>query len=117
MIWHMAVHPDFRRKGIARLLLERAIEESRRLGLSRLEAWTRSDDPAEKWYQSQGFQEIESYYHIYIDGSEMKSGIINSKIPDLKPSYVFAHYLGDDKSFPNQFNRAYRCIRYDLVME
>lgn len=117
MIWHIAVHPDFRRKGIARMLLQRAIRESRRLGLSRLEAWTRSDGLAEKWYQSQGFQEIESYYHIYIDGTEMEPEIINSDIQNMKPISVFVHYSGNDDSFLNRFNRVYRCIRYDLVIE
>jgi len=117
MIWHIAVHPDFRRKGIAHMLLERAIEESLRLGLSRLEAWTRDDGLAEKWYLSQGFNEIESYYHVYIDGKEMKSEVINSKIPELKPISVFAHYLGDDNLFLNKFNRVYKCIRFDLAIE
>ncbi|MFW9966809.1 MAG: GNAT family N-acetyltransferase [Candidatus Thorarchaeota archaeon] len=117
MIWHLAVHPDFRRQGIARLLLLQAVEESRRLGLSRLEAWTRDDDRAEKWYQSQGFQRVESYYHIYIDSNEIAPEIVNAMIPGMNLMSAFAHYSGDDTSILNQFKRVYRCSRYDLVIE
>jgi len=117
MIWHLAVHPDFRRQGFARLLLLRAVEESRRLGLSRLEAWTRDDDWVEKWYQSQGFQRVESYYHIYIDSNEIAPEAVNALIPHMNLKSAFAHYLGDDTSILSQFKRVYRCSRYDLVIE
>ena len=49
MLWHLAVHPDFRRRGIAHSLLERAAEDAKKVGLTRIEAWTRDDGPAEKW--------------------------------------------------------------------
>ncbi len=117
MLWHLAVHPDFRRRGIAHLLLLRAIEDARKVGLVRIEAWTRDDGQAENWYQSQGFRKMQSYYHIYIDSDEMISEIINSQIPQMKPAKVFAHYTGDDKSFLKQFKRVYSCSRYDCVLE
>ncbi|MHA2461347.1 MAG: GNAT family N-acetyltransferase [Candidatus Thorarchaeota archaeon] len=117
MIWHLAVHPDFRCRGIARKLLLQAIEESRRLGLSRLEVWTRNTTQVEKWYQSQGFQRVESYYHIYIDSNEIAPEIINTSVPDMKLMSAFAHYSGGDNSIINQFKRVYRCSRYDLVLE
>src|SRR5690606_25497830 len=39
MIWHVAVHPDFRRRGIARYLLSHCIQIARTLGIQRFEAW------------------------------------------------------------------------------
>ena len=56
MLWHLAVHPDFRRQGIAHSLLESAVEDAKKAGLIRIEAWTRDDGQAEKWYQDQGCQ-------------------------------------------------------------
>ncbi|MFW9913882.1 MAG: GNAT family N-acetyltransferase [Candidatus Thorarchaeota archaeon] len=117
MIWHLAVHPDFRRQGIAKALLQQAIEQSRELGLSRLEAWTRNDGQAEIWYQKQGFQRAESYYHVYMDSSEMVPEIINAKVPGLNLRSAFAHYSGDDTSILTQFKRVYRCSRYDLILK
>ena len=117
MLWHLAVHPDFRRHGIARLLLEKAVKEARNVGLVQLEAWTRDDGQAEKWYLSQGFRKMQTYYHVYIDSDEVTPEIINSQIPQMKPTTVFAHYLGDDKSFLEQFKRVYCCSRYNLAME
>jgi ribosomal protein S18 acetylase RimI-like enzyme len=117
MIWHLAVHPDFRSQGIARNLLLHAIEESRRLGISRLEAWTRNDIQVEKWYQSQGFQRVESYYHIYMDSNEIAPEIVNAEVPGMKLMSAFAHYTGNDDSIINQFKRVYRCNRYDLIIE
>jgi ribosomal protein S18 acetylase RimI-like enzyme len=117
MLWHLAVHPDFRRHGIARLLLEKAVKEARKVGLVRLEAWTRDDGQAERWYLSQGFRKMQTYYHVYIDSDEATPEIINSQIPQMKPATVFAHYLGDDKSFLEQFKRVYCCSRYSLAIE
>jgi len=117
MIWHLAVHPDFRRQGIAEALLQHAIEKSRELGLSRLEAWTRNDGQAEMWYQKQGFQRAESYYHIYMDSTELVPEIINAKVPGFYLRSAFAHYTGDDMSIVSKFKRVYRCSRYNLILK
>ncbi len=117
MIWHLAVHPDFRRQGIAKGLLQKAMEESRELGLSRLEAWTRNDGQAEMWYQKQGFQRAESYYHIYIDSDEVTPEILNTQVPRMYLRSAFAHYTGDDMSVVSKFKRVYRCSRYNLILK
>ena len=117
MIWHLAVHPGFRRQGIAKGLLQQAIEESRELGLSRQEAWTRNDGQAEMWYQKQGFQRAESYYHIYIDSDEITPEILNAKVSGMYLRSTFAHYTGNDTSIISKFKRVYRCSRYDLILK
>ena len=44
MIWHVAVHPDYRRRGIGSQLLYEAEKIAKEKGLNRLEAWTRDDN-------------------------------------------------------------------------
>src|SRR4051794_5572322 len=44
MMWHLAVHPDLQRRGIAGLLLREAQQRANQWGVRYFEAWTR-DDP------------------------------------------------------------------------
>jgi GNAT superfamily N-acetyltransferase len=116
MIWHLAVHPDARRQGIGRALLAAACEQARHWGVGRLEAWTRDDAFVEAWYRAQGFQLVESYYHIYLESEEEMRGTLHSEIPALRPVAVFAHYTGEDRTVLERFRRIHRCNRYDLVL-
>lgn len=78
MIWHIAVHPDYRRQGIARALLTEAERIARKKNINRLEAWTRDDNGVNSWYQQNGFTSDYSYLHLYINEEE-GSDIIYSK--------------------------------------
>lgn len=74
MIWHLAVHPDFRRKGIANQLLYAAENQVRKLGITYLEAWTRDDHWVNKWYLKNNFKTTASYLHVFLETStEIKS--------------------------------------------
>ncbi len=115
MIWHLAVHPDFRREGIATSLLEESIVEAKRRGLSRFEAWTRDDKWVEEWYHSKDFKWIQSYYHVFISSNEMSSGEVAIGIDRLKPVSVFAHYTGNNSAITQRFKRVHKCSRYDLI--
>lgn len=53
----VAVHPDFRRRGIARALIENAMEDARGLTSVFLEV-RRSNAPAIALYESLGFEQI-----------------------------------------------------------
>jgi ribosomal protein S18 acetylase RimI-like enzyme len=117
MIWHLAVHPDYRGRGIASSLLSCAIEDALSLGIARFEAWTRDDAFVEDWYRKQGFEKIESYYHVYLEGRDEIDEAITVRSPELRPIKVFAHYGGNDEIFLRQLKRVHACSRYDLKLE
>lgn len=66
-ITNIAVAPDYRRKGIASALLERAIREAHSFGLALLTLEVRkSNAPAQALYKAFGFKPIgerKNYYH------------------------------------------------------
>lgn len=116
MIWHIAVHPDYQRRGIAQALLNEAKNLAVLQKVERFEAWTREDPPINKWYQNHGFRKIEKYYHIFTTQEEMrKTKIISSEMNDLYPVTAFCHYLGEDKKFLSNFSRVNECRRYDMI--
>ena len=116
MIWHLAVHPDYRRRGIGRELLAEASRRARAWQIGRLEAWTRDDEFVNDWYRVQGFRQVQSYWHIFLS-SRAELGAIRAELPDLRPVSAFAHYLGDDEDVYGRFERVHRCNRYDLILE
>lgn len=116
MIWHLAVHPDCRRRGIATALLREAQGQARRWRLERFEAWTRDDPGVEAWYRAMGFRWVEAYWHVYITTQEEIDSAIRCEIPGLRPVSILAHYTGDDETVCRRFGRVHRCSRYDLVL-
>lgn len=117
MIWHIAVHPDFRRQGIGSQLLKEAEKIAKGKGQNRLEAWTRDDDWVRKWYFKNGFIERESYLHVFIDGGQELNGVIQSNIPQLYPVQVFAHYVGENKEeIRKRFKRVHECCCYEKYL-
>lgn len=114
MIWHIAVHPDFRRKGIATLLLKVAEEMAIGKQLNRLEAWTRDDKWVNDWYEKSGFLKVDSYLHVYLDGGEELKDLLKSEVPNLYPMQAFAHYVGEDKeNIKRNFKRVHECACYE----
>ncbi|MBE6908031.1 MAG: GNAT family N-acetyltransferase [Ruminococcaceae bacterium] len=61
VIWHLAVLPEYRRKGVAAALMERALAELRQRGVARCEVWTQEDEPANRFYRSQGFRNLQEH--------------------------------------------------------
>ncbi len=115
MIWHIAVHPDYRRLGIAHSLVAEAASQARLRGIVRLEAWTRDDDFVNDWYRNQGFSQKDSYYHIKPTQDEIRNtGVIQSNVKWAHPVSSYLHYVGDDQTFLSQFKRVHECRRYDL---
>lgn len=116
MIWHIAVHPDFRGRGIGKLLLKEAEQKAIERSLNRLEAWTRDDNWVNKWYEKNGFLKVNSYLHVYLDGGDELKGHIKSEFPDLFPVQAFAHYIGEDKEkIKRKFKRVHECVCYEKV--
>nr|WP_231918644.1 GNAT family N-acetyltransferase [Solibacillus silvestris] len=82
MIWHIAVHPDFSRQGIGQQLLYVAETKAKEMNINRFEAWTRDNLWVQNWYEKMKFKMVDSYYHVYFEGSEIKH-TIQSNIPNL----------------------------------
>lgn len=116
MIWHLAVHPDYRRCGIGRELLAEAARRARGWQIRRFEAWTRDDRFVNDWYRAQGFQHVQAYWHVFASSRDELTAV-RPQVAGLRPVSVFAHYLGDDEAVYGRFARAHRCSRYDLVLE
>ena len=113
MIWHMAVHPNHGRKGIATLLLRYAEKILTEKGIRRLEAWTRDDQWVQNWYRKNGFQAADSYLHVYMEGNEM-NGMIESKSSKLFPVTTFAHYTGEEREeMKKRFKRVHECFMFE----
>lgn len=113
VIHHLAVHPDYRRRGIGKELLARAIDELRQHSVRFLEAWTRDDEGTCRWYESQGFRSVTSYLHVYLEGTAETKESIASNIPKLVVVHAFAHYLGDEPEAVRQrFQRVHTCQLY-----
>ncbi len=114
MIWHLAVHPDYRQKGIGTALLSRAADIAAKRGVVRLEAWTRDDPWVQSWYECRGFRAVDSYLHVFIDGASELKGAIKSEIPGLLPVQAFAHYVGKEpEAIAGRFKRVHRCALYE----
>ena len=113
MIWHLAVHPDHQRRGIASALLAEAERRARERELVRIEAWTRDDAPAHAWYESHGFVQIDGYLHVYVERNE---GLreLDGALGELRLVKAFAHYNGDR---PEEIRARYRRVHDDVLYE
>ena len=113
MVWHIAVHPDFRRRGIAYQLLCEAENRVRKLGITYLEAWTRDDAWVNKWYLKNHFANKKSYLHVFLESSKEIQKVIHSSVQDLYPIQAFAHYIGTEKQkLMSEYKRVHECICY-----
>ncbi|KOP72527.1 GNAT family acetyltransferase [Lysinibacillus sp. FJAT-14745] len=112
MIWHIAVHPDYARRGIGENLLKIAEKRAIGLNLNRFEAWTRDDEWVQNWYNKMDFNQVESYYHLYFEGNEMNNRIATN-VSNLFPVSTFAHYVSDDIEQFNNITRKHHCICYE----
>jgi GNAT superfamily N-acetyltransferase len=118
MIWHNAVHPDYRKKGIATALLQEAEMVARQQGIVRFEAWTRDDVWVNQWYEKQGFEWMDSYLHVFIEGSNEINTALTNNIPKLFTIQAFSHYVGDEKNeIKRAFKRVHECSLYEKRLQ
>lgn len=113
MIWHVAVHPDHQRRSVGSALLREAEREARSRGLVRFEAWTRDDAHVQRWYESHGFEQVDSYLHVYVELAEGLRELFPIT-EGLRPVKLFAHYTGDDRDeVRRRFARVHDCVLYE----
>lgn len=116
VIWHLAVLPEYRNRGISTLLLNKAMDILKDKGIKRLEAWTRDDKWVNDWYKNRGFNWREQYLHVYAEGNECDE-VTDSKIEKLFIQNSFAHYVGVNKEqIWEKFKRVHECNLYELIL-
>jgi ribosomal protein S18 acetylase RimI-like enzyme len=115
VIWHVAVHPDHRRRGIATALVERALEVARRAGLEILQAWTRDDAWVHEWYEACGFHRRYSYLHVYLRPDEVR-GEVTMRTKGLRPVLAFAHYTSGAPG-EDEIRRRFARVHDDVLFE
>jgi ribosomal protein S18 acetylase RimI-like enzyme len=111
MIWHIAVHPDYQRRGIGEKLLEAATLEAKKLQLTYLEAWTRDDKWVQNWYEKMDFKKTYDYYHLFFEGNELNL-VPHETVPNFYPVTMFAHYTGEDLGALKDVKRKHQCVCY-----
>lgn len=115
-IWHLAVMPEYRNRGISTELLNKAVTILRSKDIERIEAWTRDDKWVNDWYKNRGFVLKESYLHVYTENDECDE-ITKSKINKLYICNCFAHYVGENREeIKKKFKRVHECNFYELII-
>ena len=57
------------------------------------------------------FEQTTSYYHLYLEGNEMKSVPVSER-KDLYPVTMFAHYTGTELEEFENIKRKHLCVCY-----
>jgi len=119
MIWHLGTHPDFRKQGIARNLLEKAVQLARKKNLKRLEAWTRDDKFVNDWYTKNGFSLIQEYIHWYYNAQYDEQSLlknilqIDGNISQVVRTFGHSNTMTTEIS---KLRRKYFCKRFDKLI-
>ncbi len=93
-------------------LLQAALEHLANLGVETLDAWTREDEAANRWYQRNGFIEQFRYLHIYLGEDDDPTGFVTPQRLSL-PVNSFVHGVIEDEELIRQrYRRVYACRRY-----
>ncbi|MFI6903360.1 GNAT family N-acetyltransferase [Nonomuraea sp. NPDC050394] len=113
----VAVHPDHQHVGIGRALLEQAMTRVRALSaVTTLDAWTRDDPDALRWYRAMGFRESDRYLHVYATAGEPERALTGAR-PGLYPVSVFLHAgLAEEERLRREFARVHVCRRFSIAL-
>ncbi|MGZ3146756.1 GNAT family N-acetyltransferase [Lentzea chajnantorensis] len=106
----VVVHPDHRGCGIATALLDEAVRRLVRCGATEVDAWTRSDEPALRWFARNGFTETSRYLHVHASADEV--GTVVTARHGLVPAGAFLHArIEREAELRQRFERVHVCRR------
>jgi len=110
----IAVHPSYAGRGIGTALLDRALPELRPRDVAALDAWTREDAAANRWYLARGFLERYRYLHIHKEWDEDDAGFA-SPVGLSTPIRALVHApIEREAELRSRFGRVYVCRQYVL---
>lgn len=110
----VAVHPDHLRRGVAGALLQTALARLQvgAPGVVSLDAWTREDEAATRWYLAHGFEDSSAYVHVHKGWQDQEPGW-QSPEGQSAPVLAFAHgRLEDLEALRSRYARVYVCHQY-----
>jgi len=108
----IAVHPDHQGTGIASALLSAALTRLEAGRIDTLDAWTREDAAANRWYQRNGFAEQYRYLHVYLTDGDDDTDFATPEGLST-PVGVFTHgRVEDEARMRGRFRRVYVCRQY-----
>lgn len=111
----IAVHPDYQGQGIGTRLFDAACVRAAQLGAATIDAWTRDDEQALRWYRARGMREDSHYLHVYADHytDAGEPGEAVRARPGLTPVRVFLHAALDrEAEMRARFRRVHVCRRF-----
>lgn len=108
----VAVLPGWQELGVASQLLEHGVQPLVDRRVLTLDAWTREDVAANRWYQRHSFVEASRYLHLYLGDGDDDAGFTT---PDglSGPVSAFVHgRIEDETDIRSRFSRVYVCRQY-----
>lgn len=107
----IVVHPDHRRRGIARALLDEACARLAAGGAHQVDAWTRDDPGTLAWYTEHGFVEQMRYLHVYASTPAEATAFADR--PELMPQAGFFHaWIEHEDALRAEFQRVHVCRQF-----
>jgi ribosomal protein S18 acetylase RimI-like enzyme len=111
----IAVHPDRARAGVGSDLLDALLDRLPN-DVTTLDAWTREDEAANRWYVGHGFVETFRYLHVYADHDELVAAGARP-IGALRPVTTFFHApIEAESDVRSRFARVHVCRRYERTL-
>ncbi|MBI5161541.1 MAG: GNAT family N-acetyltransferase [Micrococcales bacterium] len=108
----VAVHPDHQNCGVATALLDRCLPLLKAHGVTSLDAWTREDAAANRWYRRNGFVENVRYVHVHLGEDDDRTGF-ESPEGLSAPVTAFLHgRIEDERLLRSRYHRVYVCRQY-----